>query len=154
MHVFLWWLAYTVAAVWIQRTLPGLDAFGPAVVVLLQERRMHQLLWLLPCWILIQEGMGTAIFGTMVLWYAGLMVFFVLGRWLFESRNVLFVFFIGLFMGGWHFVLQSGMAVLQGLALDPQRLVWDSLQQAGAFPAGWAVLYTLYVRQVRSVVTV
>lgn len=154
MHVFLWWLAYTVAAIWIQRALPGLDAFGPAVVVLLQERRLRQLAWLLPCWILLQEGMGSASFGNMILWYAGLVVFFVLGRWLFESRNVLFVFFIGVFMGGWHFALQSGMGVLQGLALDQQTLAWDSVQQAVAFPAGWAVLYTFYVRQVRSVVTV
>jgi hypothetical protein len=153
-HAFLWWLAYTVAAVWIQRALPGLDAFGPAVVILLQERRLRQLLWLLPCWILLQEGMGSAPFGTMILWYAGLVVFFVLGRWLFESRNVLFVFFIGVFMGGWHFLLLSGMAVLQGLALDPQRLAWDSVQQAVAFPLGWAALYTLYVRQVRNVVAV
>jgi len=149
MHPFLWWLLFTLAGIWVQRALPGLDVFAPAVVVCLQERRLRQLSWLLPLWILLQEAMGSALFGTMILWYAGLIVFFIFGRWLFESRNVLFVFFIGVFMGGWHAFLLNSMAVLQGLMLDPQRLLLESMQQAVAFPLLWAVTYNLYVRQVR-----
>ncbi len=149
MHPFVWWLLFTLAAIWLQRALPGLDAFGPAVVVCLQERRLRQLAWLLPAWILLQEGMGSSAFGTMILWYAGLIVFFVLGRWLFESRNAMFVFFIGVFMGAWHFFLLRSMAVLQGLVANDERLIWEGVQQAVAFPILWALIYNLYVRQVR-----
>lgn len=151
MHPLLWWIGFTIIGIWVQLALPGLDVFAPAVVVCLQERRLGQLAWLLPAWIVLQEGMGSAQFGTMILWYAGLVLFFVLGRWLFESRNVMFVFFTGVFLGLWHYFLLNSMAVLQGYSLDMERLVVESVQQAVAFPLLWAAIFNLYTRQVRHV---
>lgn len=148
MHPALFWFLYTVAGVWLQLVLPGVDVFAPALVVCLQERRLRQFLWLAVCWIVLQEGAGNLPFGTMILWYAGLVAFFVLGRWLFESRNVVFVLIIGLVMGGWHFLLTLLMAGLQGLEVGERALMMESAQQALLFPLIWALAFNLYKSRV------
>lgn len=153
MHPVLFWLIYTVAGVWVQRILPGVDVFAPALVVCLQERRVTQFAWLLPLWIVLQEGMGNLPFGNMILWYAGMLIFFVLGRWLFESRNIIFVFIIGILMGVWHFVLTQLMAELQNLEVVESQLFLESIHQAVVFPLVWALAFSLYKRKVPDVGT-
>ncbi|WP_461209660.1 hypothetical protein [Desulfocurvus sp. DL9XJH121] len=154
MHPVTFWLIYTIAGVWAQMVLPGVDFFAPAVVVCLQERRLRQLCWLLPLWIMIQEGAGNIPFGSMILWYAGLSAVFVIGRWLFESRNVVFVLIIGMVMGGWRFVLVQLMAGLQGLEVGEHALFVESVQQAVLFPLIWALAFNLYRSKVPDAGTV
>ena len=154
MHPVLFWFAYTVAGVWLQYLLPGADVFAPALVVCLQERRLRQFAWLLPCWIILMEGSGNMPFGSMILRYAGLVTVFVAGRWLFESRNVVFVFIIGIVMGGWHFLLSQIMAGLQGLEVGERLLMVESVQQAVLFPLAWALAYNLFKSKVPDVGTI
>ena len=136
MHPVLFWFAYTVAGVWLQYLLPGADVFAPALVVCLQERRLRQFAWLLPCWIILMEGSGNMPFGSMILRYAALVAVFVAGRWLFESRNVVFVFIIGIVMGGWHFLLSQIMAGLQGLEVGERAADGRERAAGRALPPG------------------
>lgn len=151
MHPAIFWLLYTILGVWAQRVLPGVDVFAPALLVCLQERRLTQFVWLTLAWTLLLEGMGNLPFGNLFLWYGGMLVFFVVGRWLFESRNLIFVFIIGIFMGLWHYVLTMLMADLQNLALDPHALLVESVTQAVIFPLFWSLAFNLYRRKVPDV---
>jgi len=142
------WLIYTALGIWAQRLIPGVDIFAPALVVCLQLRRVTQFFWLALAWIILQEGMGNLPFGNLLLWYGGLVLFFVVGRWLFESRNLIFVFIIGIFMGSWHYLLTQLMADLQNLEVLRGQLLVESFYQAVLFPLVWAVTFNIYKRRV------
>lgn len=148
MHPLIFWLLFTALGVWAQRIFPGVDIFAPALVVCLQLRRVTQFLWLAPAWVILQEGAGNLPFGNLLLWYGGLVLFFVVGRWLFESRNMVFVFIIGIFMGCWHYLLTQLMANLQTLEILKSQLLVEAIYQAVLFPVVWAVTFNLYKRWV------
>ncbi|BBD09667.1 hypothetical protein [Desulfovibrio ferrophilus] len=151
MHPVVFWLIFTVIGVWAQRLLPGVDFFAPALVVCLQQRRITQFVWLTLAWIILQEGMGNLPFGNLLLWYSGLVLIFVVGRWLFESRNLIFVFIIGIFMGSWHFLLTQIMTNLQVLEVNRAQLLLEGVHQAVIFPLAWAITYNVYKRMVPDV---
>ncbi len=102
-----WWACFIALAVCVQAMAPGLDVLVVGLIILLQERDYKDMLWLLPLFILLQEGMGTRPFGAAVVWYAATVVVFMLGRWLFEVGNFIFVFLLGL---PWLRLLRGGLA--------------------------------------------
>ena len=79
MRIVFWWGFFTAVCIWMQNILPGIDCFGPALLVLLHLKRYKEAAWLTPVWIVINEGAGTLAFGVSILWRGGLVrVFFIL----------------------------------------------------------------------------
>lgn len=140
-RIILWWLLFFPVALTMQMMLPGLDALVIGLILTLQERRNKDLLWLLPVIILLQEGMGAREFGGMVLWYASVIASFVLGRWLFEVENFLFVFLLSTCMGASRFALIYVLAPLQDLQVNLQATLDESVIQALFIPVAWRLAY-------------
>ena len=82
-----WWIFFMATAVCLQALVPGLDVLAVGLIILLQERDYKNMLWLLPLFVLLQEGMGTREFGGSSSGTAAVIALFKLGRWLFEVEN-------------------------------------------------------------------
>ncbi len=89
-----WWLAFTCTGIVVEMLIPRIDALVPGMIVLLQERSYRTLAWLLPLFVLLQEGLGTQAFGASIVWYTLLYLFFRLGERFFTSDTAVFVFFL------------------------------------------------------------
>ncbi|MFP4212497.1 MAG: hypothetical protein ACLFRL_00145 [Desulfohalobiaceae bacterium] len=143
MPAALFWILYTVAAVWLQSLFPGPDLFAPALLLLLQEQKLSRLSWLLPLWILIQEGSGSLYFGTSLLWYSGLILLFYYTENLLDTRGFLFIFLISTFAGLWQYLCLYLLSSLQELEVSRQLLLEQSLQTVLALPLLWLILLGL-----------
>jgi hypothetical protein len=148
-HPLPFWILFTLLGVVCQRLAPGVDFLAPGLVICLQERRGTSVVWLTLAFILLQEGVGSLAFGSMLLWYLALLLFYGLGRWLFESRNILFVFFLGLVMAAFRVPLLRVMGSLQDLTPAPGPLIIQGAVQTFVFVLEWRVAYFLYKRLVR-----
>lgn len=137
----LWWLGFFPLAIIVQLSLPGLDALVIGLIIVLQERRYKDLFWLFPALILLQEGMGSREFGGAIIWYMLTIIFFTIGRWLFEVENVLFICLLALCLGASHFAIVYFMAPLQNIALNIQDLTDESLIQALFVSIAWWLAY-------------
>ena len=51
-----WWAFFMACAIVLQAAVPGLDVLTVGLIILLQERDYKNMLWLLPVFILLQEG--------------------------------------------------------------------------------------------------
>ncbi|NJB68180.1 hypothetical protein GGQ74_001853 [Desulfobaculum xiamenense] len=149
MHPLVWWTGFTVAGIWLQRLVPGVDFLAPGLVILMQERRVRSAVWMGLFWMFVIEGTSGLAFGTGILWYAALVGAFLAGRGVFESTNFLFITLIGLFLGVWHIALTELMVQLQDLAVPWHRLLLEGLLQAGFFPVQWGLTYSMYKNWVR-----
>ncbi|ATD80143.1 MULTISPECIES: hypothetical protein [Desulfovibrio] len=136
----IWWLCFLAAAVGIQAFVPGLDVMTVGLIILLQERDYKNMLWLLPLFILLQEGMGTRVFGGVIVWYIAVIVLFRMGRWLFEAENFLFIFLLSACLGAAYFGVAWLMAPLQDLPFNFQDTLDKSLIQAIFIPFAWKLL--------------
>lgn len=136
----IWWLCFLTAAVGIQAFVPGLDVMTVGLIILLQERDYKNMLWLLPLFILLQEGMGTRVFGGVIVWYIAVIVLFRMGRWLFEAENFLFIFLLSACLGAAYFGVAWLMAPLQDLPFNFQDTLDKSLIQAIFIPFAWKLL--------------
>ncbi len=136
-RVFFWWLLFLPIAVFFQALLPSVDVLLIGIILALQEKRYKDFIWILPLCILIQEGIGSRDFGGMLLWYTIVIVFFLIGRWLFEVQSLLFVFLLALCLGLAHLGLSYILAPLQDFAIDKERLLRDSLVQSVFIPFAW-----------------
>jgi cobalamin biosynthesis protein CobD/CbiB len=134
-----WWFLFTLAGVWLQHYVPGVDLLAAGLLLSLQERRPVQTFWLFTAFVFLQEGSGSLAFGGALLWYAALLVLFTLGKWLFEAENLLFILLIGLAMGVLHVVLLLELASLQDYAAPVGRLIAEGALQAVLLPAAWLV---------------
>jgi len=144
----LFWLLFTVAAVWGQFLVPGTDFLAAGLVVSMQEQGRTRTLWLALFWILLQEGMGSLAFGTVPLLYGVLFLGFHFGRWLFEPRNFLFICLIGVFSGISQAWLGLTMATLQGVVADRNEVITAAAVQVTLLPMEWALLSKLYEKYV------
>ncbi len=135
--VVIWWAVFVILSVIIQSLVPALDALVIGLILVLQEKRYKDLLWILPLFILVQEGIGSRDFGGMIFWYAAVIIIFIIGRWLFEVQNALFVLLMATCLGGLHFVLVYTLAPLQDLVVDMQMLIRESIYQALYVPVAW-----------------
>ena len=138
-----WWICFIILGVWVQSLAPGLDALVVGVLVLLQEDDYRDMLWLLPLFILLQEGMGSRPFGSVIVWYAATVVMFKIGRWLFDTRNFLFMFLLSASLGSVYFFVDWLMAPLQNLNFNVEDALDKSLVQALFIPFAWRGIQAL-----------
>lgn len=138
-----WWLIFICLAICIQALTPGLDVLVIGVIILLQERDWRGMLWLLPLFCLLQEGIGTRPFGAAIVWYAATIVAFHLGRWLFETRNFLFIFLLSACLGGVYYGVAWLMAPLQDIPFNVPDTLDKSLTQAIFMPFAWRIITAL-----------
>lgn len=135
-----WWIVFMILAVCAQALAPGLDVLVVGLIILLQEKDWKGMLWLLPLFILLQEGMGTRPFGSIIVWYAATIVIFKLGRWLFETGNFLFIFLLSACLGATYYCVAWLMAPLQDLTFNVEDTLDKSLLQAIFMPFAWRLL--------------
>lgn len=135
-----WWLCFLAVGVCIQALVPGLDVLAVGLIILLQERDYRNLVWLLPLFVLVQEGMGTRPFGAVIVWYAATIVLFRLGRWLFQVENFVFVFLLSACLGAAYYGVTWLMAPLQNLTFNVEDTLDKSLVQALFMPFAWRLL--------------
>ncbi|WP_250645569.1 hypothetical protein [Salidesulfovibrio onnuriiensis] len=144
-----WWLAYTVAAVWAQKLVPGIDFLAPGLVLSMQERPGWRTLALACFWCLLLEGMGNMAFGYAFIWYGLLALFYLAGQWLFEARSILFMCLLGAGLGVLHPVLIHSLATLQGMAWPLKRVIWEGVAQAASFPVVWLLAKRMLPKRLR-----
>lgn len=142
-----WWLCFIILAICVQALAPGLDALVVGLIILLQERDWRGMLWLLPLFVLLQEGMGTRPFGAVIVWYAATIVIFKLGRWLFETENFLFIFLLSACLGATYYGVAWLMAPLQDIAFNVEDSLDKSLLQAIFMPFAWRLLKATRYRE-------
>lgn len=123
-----------------QSLAPGLDVLVVGLIILLQEKDYRAMLWLLPLFCLLQEGIGTRPFGSALVWYASVIMLFNTGRWLFEARNFLFIFLLSACLGGVYFGISWLMAPLQNLEFNVADAIDKSLVQAIFMPFAWRMI--------------
>lgn len=132
-----WWAIYTILGVWAQRVVPGVDFLAPGIVLSMQEQPGHRTLWLAVIWIFLLEGVGSLPFGYGVAWYGLLVVFYIVGRWLFEARSILFMCLLGAGLGVLHPLLSYSLAQLANLTIPLKTAMLEGVVQAVTFPAVW-----------------
>ena len=67
LYNFIWWFVFFIIAIVAQSILSGIDFLLVGVIIALQERRIGQLIWVIFAAILLQEGVGTLPFGSVIL---------------------------------------------------------------------------------------
>lgn len=137
----IWWICFLPLAFVVQVYVPGLDALVMGLIIVLQERRYKDVFWVLPLLVILQEGMGSREFGSAIAWYLIVIIFFNMGRWLFEVENILFICLLAVCLGASHFAIVYFMAPLQNLQVDLQTLTDESLTQAVFIVGAWWVAY-------------
>lgn len=134
-----WWVFFFIIAIWTQRLLPGIDALCIGLILVLQEGRLGRLLWLFPLLILVQEGGGSLAFGSSIIWYGSMVLFFVIGRNLFAVDSLIFMILFSLALGLMRFALIEVMSSLQGAYVPMGTLVNGSILQVLATPIAWGL---------------
>jgi len=145
----IWWTVFTVAGIWVQKFVPGVDFFAPGLILSMQEQGGRRTVLLAVIWTLLLEGMGSLPFGYGVAWYGLLAVFYIMGRWLFEARSILFMCLLGIGLGLLHPVLVYGLAHLANLDIPLETAAIEGSVQAITFPAVWLLIDTLFPRRLR-----
>ncbi len=134
----LWWTAYCILAMGLQRQFPGVDALVPAIMLSCQEQRPRQTAWLCLATILIQEGTGSLAFGNALLWYGSLLFFFFVGRLFFVTGSLFFVVLLACVLGCAHSGILYVTSSLQGFEVDTYRMAQQALAQALLIPPLYA----------------
>lgn len=145
----LWWIGYFIVAMWAQELSGGFDFFSPGLLVCLQMGQIWPLVWMTFLVTFVQEGMGTLVFGTSFVFYAGMYLAFFLLRWLLEPRNPFFVLLFALFLAAWSWLVLLGGIRFQEIPvhmIDP--LVWISRQWL-FYVVFWSGTFLIYQRWVR-----
>lgn len=142
-----WWLCFIAIAICVQALAPGVDVLLVGFIILLQEDDWWGMLWLVPLFVLLQEGMGTRPFGSIIVWYAAAVALFKLGKWFFDAKNFMFIFILSACLGGCCFVLEWLMAPLQNLPFDTGAALDKSIIQAIFMPFAWRMLVFIRPRQ-------
>lgn len=137
------WICFIIFAICVQAFAPGLDVLVVGLIILLQEEDYRGMIWLLPLFVLLQEGMGTRPFGAIIIWYAAVIMLFKLGRWLFNTKNFVFIFILSACLGGTYFAIAWLMAPLQNLAFNVSDTLDKSLVQAVFLPFAWYALSSM-----------
>lgn len=135
----IWWILYIICAIILQGHVSGLDALVPGFLIALHENKFWQTLWLFILFVLIQEGASSIHFGSAVLWYGGQIVLFRSGQRLFVADNLLFIIFLSVCLGGYHYLLIRLMGELQGIPIDPIGLLHESIIQTVSIPVLWVI---------------
>lgn len=134
-----WWLTFTCVGIVVEMVFPRIDALATACILLMQERGYKTLFWLMPLFVLLQEGLGTRNFGGSIVWYTVIFLFFRLGERFFTCDTLLFVIFLAAACGCAYYGINLLLAPLQDLEVDVQSLLDASLLQALYLPISWCI---------------
>jgi hypothetical protein len=115
----------------------------------MQEHGGYRTFWLATAWVLLLEGIGNMPFGFGVAWYGLLVVFYIVGRWLFEARSVPFMFLLGVGLGLLRPLLVYSLGTLASLQVPLKPLLLESLAQALLFPIVWILIDRLFPKRLR-----
>jgi hypothetical protein len=137
----LWWATYIAGALIVQQSIPGVDALAPGFLLSLQEKKNWQTFWLFCIFVLIQEGSGSLLFGSAVLWYSGQILLFRMSQRFFVAENAVFVLMLSAALGAYHFLLTWLMCSIQNLPLEFVLLSQESMIQAAIIPLIWGLAY-------------
>lgn len=141
-----WWAGYLAVALWCQELSGGLDFLSPGVLVCMQTGQWWSVAWMAVLWILVQEGIGNLAFGVAVLFYAGLIAFFMLTRWLLEPENPFFILLFSLVLSVWAWVVLNGAIRFQELGAQ-MYAPWPWIaKQWLAYVVFWSVMLAAYRR--------
>lgn len=132
-----WWSIFFIISILLQRTLPGIDFLVIGLLISLQERNPLQILWILLTIVIIQEGCGTLDFGVSILWYSCVIGLYFIGCWLFETKNLLFVFLLSICIGLTKFFIIILMSHLQNLPDNFSLLIDECILQSILIPFIW-----------------
>jgi len=124
--------------------VPGTDFFTPGLVVLVQFGFFNAAFWLGCFWLLLQEGTGNLAFGTIILYYAGLAMLYSLASIFFESRNVLFMALLFLFLAVYKKGLVMVMAGMQDLGQSVHMNAESVLIQFAVHFILWMLIYNFF----------
>lgn len=142
----LWWALLLISGLWIQELTGGLDFLTPALLLCLQTG-----LWLTGGWValllvLLQEGIGSLAFGTVILFYAGTGALFILARWLLEPENPLFILLYSFVLALWAWAVVSGAIAFQELPVAGRPMFPYILWQWLAYVIFWSAALVAYKR--------
>ncbi len=136
-----WWIIYTIFAIYLQTKVQGFDALLPGFIIILQEGRIRQGLWLIPIYFIIQEGMGTMAFGTIFLCYSSVVIIYLTTRWLFEVESLPFILLLSFTSSFVHYWIIIVMGNLQDMHFDVQKVFDANIYQAFLTPIIWYLAY-------------
>ncbi|WP_320171919.1 hypothetical protein [Maridesulfovibrio sp.] len=139
-----WWAVFTFAAIWAQKTVPGVDFMAPGVLLCLQLNKRTQLFWLIFFWSLIQDGIGGLPFGYSVAWYLSILALYRGGEMFFDVQSMMFALLCGGMLGVMHVALTATMSMLADMAFVPDRYIYEGVIQAVVFPVVWLLLKLVY----------
>lgn len=141
-----WWSAYLAVAIWAQELSGGLDFLSPGLLICLQSGRYWTAAWVAALWVLVQEGVGSLVFGVVVLFYAGMIALFLLSKWLLEPGNPLFILLFSLVLAVWSWAALNGAISFQELPAQ-MHAPWPWIaKQWAAYVVFWGVTLPLYER--------
>lgn len=143
----LWWATYVVIGVWAQEMSGGLDFLTPGLLLCLQYSRWWTAAWLIPLLVLMQEGGGNLAFGVVIVFYAGLIAFFLLARWLLEPENPLFILLFSFILAVWSWIVVRGAVSFQELPVS-MRPLWPLIgKQWLAYVLFWVAAMIFFRRR-------
>jgi hypothetical protein len=146
----IWWTGYLIIALWAQELSGGLDFLSPGVIICLQSGQWWTSFWMAALWVLVQEGGGNLVFGVSILFYVGMLAFFLLLKWLLEPENPLFIVFFSLLLACWSWGVLSGAINFQELPpLVYSPWSWIARQWA-AYALLWGAALFIYRRRGRN----
>lgn len=135
----LWWFTFSCIAITLQAFMPGVDFLIPGFIVLLQERSIKQFLVVTSIFLILQEGMGTMAFGSVLLWYFTAVALFIIGKWLFEVESLAFILLLSIALSITRYAILLLFANLQDIYVNEARLFDYSVYQALLMPFLWNV---------------
>ncbi len=130
MKKILWSLLYVVISVWVQKIFPNwcLDLLLPFLIALLELEEIYLLVGILPLWIVIQEGVGILPFGTSILIFVILLIFYKAYKTFFSFTNILFVLIFSLTTVICHALVLIMVLIVQELQINYHFLVLKEIK--------------------------
>ncbi|WP_291321116.1 hypothetical protein [Desulfonatronospira sp.] len=138
------WAAFTILGIWGQYFMPGMDFFSPGLVVLVQSGYYSTALWMGLLWMLLLEGSGNLAFGTVILYYSGLLAAYFSASAFFEAKNLLFMAILYLFLSVLKKVLIQVMAGMQGLGQSVDFALEPVLVQFVLYFLLWCITFYVF----------
>lgn len=142
----IWWTVFLICGLWAQELTGGLDFLTPALLLCLQATMWLTGSWVAVLLVLLQEGIGSLAFGTVILFYAGTGALFILAKWLLEPENPLFILLFSLVLSLWEWAVVAGGISFQELPVSGRPLFPYVLWQWLAYVFFWSLVLITYKR--------
>lgn len=141
MIFFCWWFFYTLFVIYLEFFWGGYDFFVPGLFLCLQYRQKW-FVGLLIVWIVLHESVSRLVFGSVLLTYLGIMLFFFIGSWFFEKRHFVFILSLSLLSAIWQWFVYRIFAGMQEIYL--QLNFYTIGMQCFISLVGWFLLSAVY----------